>query len=450
MKQVNFTTLLTHLTIVHEILYNINMKDVKFPRVVGVGGRVQLKNGKKARVVMINNAATTPPFKATLSEVNRYLRTYGGLHRGAGPYAATTFQKVSESLEILRRFLGMSPEQAMIFTSNTSSAISLFAEMLHLTPDDVIVTSLLEHTSNNLPWTYNTRAKVEHANVFDDGSLDYADLEKKMAANKGKVKLVAMTGASNLTGYIPDIERISKLAHALGAMLFIDAAQLAPHRPIDMKKSGIDALAFSAHKLYAPFGLGVLVLPKRLLNSAPVNPAGGSIDMISDREILWAPPEVRHQTGTWNVTGVVALAKSAQIIMDFGWKKILQHEKDLVRYAAKQLRTVPGLTLYVPAEKYLSEDRTGNFAFNLKGYHHSLLSAILESEYGIETRAGTICNHRLVRRWLKVGDAEQKEIEKKISAGNRLASYGIVRASLGIHNTKKDIDTLVSALKFLS
>ena len=118
----------------------------------------------------------------------------------------------------------------------------------------------------------------------------------------------------------------------------------------------------------------------------------------------------------------------------------------MIEYMVKNLPKVPGLTLYVTAEKYLAENRIGTFPFNLKGYHHAEVACILEHEYGIETRAGTICNHKLVRRWNKIGDEEQKKIEEEIKNGNRLASYGIVRVSLGMHNTKEDLELLINAL----
>ena len=243
------------------------------------------------------------------------------------------------------------------------------------------------------------------------------------------------------------MKRLSRIAHKHNARLFVDAAQLAPHRPINMAEQGIDALAFSAHKIYSPFGLGVLVLPKDMLNRTPVDPGGGSIDMISEKDIVWAPSAERHQTGTWNVTGIIALAESCRVMMEVGWKTIVDHERELVEYTAKSLAEIPDLTLHVPLEKFLSEDRIGTFPFTLRGYHHALLAAILDHEYGIETRAGTICNHRLVRRWFTVDDDAQKEIEERIKNGDRLASYGAVRASVGIFNTKGDIDRLVDALK---
>lgn len=416
------------------------------PKVIGTDHVTRLSTGKRRRVVLLNNAATTPPFQATWEAVNNFLKTYGTFHRGAGPHADQTYKNVQEAINAIRKFLGVSKDQALLFTQNTSSAINLFIRLLGLKRGDIILTSTIEHTSNNLPWLHNSPAKVVYINAFDDGALDYADVEAKMKQYEGRVKLIAITGASNMTGFVPDVVRLSELAHKHHSLLFVDAAQLAPHRPIHMHREGIDALAFSAHKVYAPFGLGVLALPMRILDRQPVDPGGGSIDMISEKDIVWAPFEVRHQTGTWNVTGIIAAGASCKTLMDFGWAKLLRHEKSLVDYATKKLSAVPGIISYFAWEKYRLENRIGTITFNLPKYHHALVSAILEHEYGIETRAGTICNHRLVRRWHKVNDQEQRRIEREIKKGNRLASYGIVRASLGVHNTKKDIDELAHAL----
>jgi len=415
--------------------------------VIGQDTRITLPTGKEVELVMLNNAATTPPFEYTLKKVTEFLSEYGTFHRGSGPFAAKTYERVKVAMQIIRNFFGLGNEHEIIFTKNTSEAINLFIRLLELNEDDVIITSEIEHTSNNLPWTYNSKAQVIQVKAHSDGSLDYDDLEEKVKLHGKNIKLIALTGASNLTGYIPDIARISKLAKQNEALLFIDAAQLAPHRPINMKDAGIDALALSAHKIYAPFGIGVLALPKKILERAPVDPGGGSIDMLSKEGVVWAPSATRHQTGTWNVTGIIALAASCEVISSYGWDKIISHEKNLIEQMTKELYAIPQIKTYIPREKYFKDQRIGTFVFNIEGYHHSLVSAILENEYGIETRAGTICNHRLVRNWLKVSDKEQKEIEKAIQEGNRLATYGIVRASLGIQNSEKDIKRLVDALQ---
>ncbi len=414
--------------------------------VAGLSDRVCLANGKTSRIIMLNNAATTPPFEKTLCEIKSFAATYGTFHRGAGPRATATYMKTKRALAVIKKFIDLPEGHELLFTQNTSAAINLLVRLLRLKEDDVVITSEIEHTSNNLPWSYNGQATVVRIDSEKDGSLNYADLEKKAKKYAGRLNIIALTGASNITGYVPDIKRLSRTAHASEALLFIDAAQLAPHKQISMIEQGIDILAFSAHKIYAPFGLGILALPSYLLDQTPVDAGGGSIDMISDSSIVWAPASVRHQAGTWNVMGVVATAASCEAFLDIGWEAIETHERDLLAYAAKRLIDVPGLITPIPLETFVKERRVGTLVFNLPGYHHALLSAILENEYGIETRAGTICNHRLVRRWMGISDEKQKEIEKQILEGNRLASYGIVRASIGLHNTREDIDALVNAL----
>lgn len=404
----------------------------------------------QSSIIRLNNAATTPPFQATLQEVEAFLQTYGALHRGAGPHATRTLDKVNGAIRTIRNFLHVPKTHSILFTQNTSSAINLFARLLHLQKEDVVITSSIEHTSNSLPWRYNTPASVVEIDATKDGSLVYNDLRKKVATHNTHLKLITLTGASNQTGYSPDIPTLSTIAHENDALLFIDAAQLAPHGEINMTRDGIDALALSAHKLYAPFGLGVLVLPTTLLKATPVDPGGGSIDMISDTGILWAPHNERHQTGTLNVVGIIALAASCEEILRVGWENIEAHEQALVQHSAKKLSRIPKVTMHVPVECYLKERRIGTFPFSVVGIHHAKVAAILEHEYGIETRAGTICNHRLVRRWFSISDEQQRNIEKRIAAGDRLASYGIVRASIGLHNTKRDIDVLTDALQHIS
>jgi cysteine desulfurase/selenocysteine lyase len=418
------------------------------PEVMGAAARVSLSDGRIARVIQLNNAATTPPFRRTLDAVNAFFERYGALHRGAGPHARRTCEAVDDARASIRRFIGCSPEHALLFTQNTSAAVSLLARILRLRPDDVVLTSALEHTSNNLPWRAGAARVVEVA-VGDSGDIDYEHLADELARLEGHVKVVALTGASNQTGFVTDLARVARLTSHAGALLFVDAAQLAPHRPIDLARDGVDALAFSAHKVYAPFGLGVLALPRRLLAGAPVDPGGGSVDMLSEEGIVWSPPDERHQPGTWNAAGIIALGASCDTILAAGWHEVLRSERALVRYTAQKLAAIPGVRLHVAPSRYVEEDRIGTFPFSIDRLHHALAAAALEHEHGIEVRAGTICNHRLVRRWFGVDDEEQRAIEGAIERGDRLASYGIVRASLGIHSTTADIDELVAALEQL-
>jgi len=421
------------------------------PRVLGADSVTTLADGRDVRVVQLNNAATTPPFERTVREVQEFLGCYGALHRGAGPRARVTVDAVERAVRRITAFIGQPEQNALLFTSNTSAAINTLARLLPLTAEDVVLTSEIEHTSNNLPWRYNTPARVLDVRANDTGALDLEHLEQLFAEHAGRVKLLAVTGASNLTGYCPDLSALADRCHRAGALLFVDAAQLAPHRRIDMVEAGVDALAFSAHKVYAPFGLGVLSVPRAVLARQPADPGGGSIDMISDSgAVVWAPPGERHQTGTWNATGIVALGASCATILETGWDMIEAHERELVSRAAATLSAIPGVRLTVPAHSYRTDDRIGTFPFVVDGLHHALVAAALEHEHGIEVRAGTICNHRLVRRWIGVPDDEQARIEAEIAAGDRLSSYGIVRASLACHSTVDDIERLDQALRELA
>lgn len=450
LEDVGFTvhTVFTHLQTVLFICTKKSMGNIlhDIPHVIGTGTHVPLKTGGQTPITLLNNAATTPPFKKTMKYLETFLQSYGTFHRGAGVFAARTTDAMEHALGTIRSFIGVADDQTLLFTKNTSEAVNMLARILALTPHDVVLTSDIEHTSNFLPWKYNSAATVVTIASHDDGSLSLDDYRDKIKEYGTRVKLVALTGASNLTGYVPHLPTLADTAHSVGAIFFVDAAQLAPHRPINMQRDGIDALAFSAHKVYAPFGVGVLALPKKFLYRIPTDPGGGSIDMLSNTDIFWAPSADRHQSGTWNVTGIVALAKSIEVLLEVGWQNVLTHEKELVKYAVQKFLCVPGIKLFVQPKQYTEEHRIGTFPFLLDEYHHAHLAAILEHEYGIEVRAGTICNHRLVRRWLAIDDTQQKQIEHKIKEGDRLASYGIVRASLGIHNTKEDIDRLVQAL----
>ncbi|MCD2186766.1 aminotransferase class V-fold PLP-dependent enzyme [Actinomycetospora soli] len=416
------------------------------PRVHDAGRPASLPDGRSVPVAQLNNAATTPPLQAVLDAVTAMLGSYGALHRGAGPRARVTVELVEEATAAIRRFLGAPADHDLLFTTNTSAAINQLARLLELGPDDVVVTSEIEHTSNNLPWRLQSAARVVEVRADDTGALDLGHLAETLHGLRGRVRLVAVTGASNLTGHRPDLVTLASLAHDAGALLFVDAAQLAPHRAIDMAAAGVDALAFSAHKVYAPFGLGVLALPRTLLDRAPVDPGGGSIDMLDDDAVLWAPPGERHQTGTWNATGIVALGAAATALLDTGWPAVEAHERALTAYLVHQLAGTPGVRLAVEEESYRTEDRIGAVPFHVEGRHHALVASVLEAEHGVEVRAGTICNHRLVRRWVGAEDAEQARVVAAIAAGDRLASYGVVRASLGLQNTRADVDRLVAGL----
>src|SRR3989344_5319034 len=170
--------------------------------------------------------------------------------------------------------------------------------------------------------------------------------------------------------------------------------------------------------------------------------------MLSGNNIIWNKGVAKHQPGTINVNGIIALGEAMRIMEKIGWDRIMIHESKLTHQMALGLDGIKGVKLYVNPEKYSGNaaNRTGAITFSVRGLHHALVSAILGNEHAIETRSGTICNHRLVNRWFNITDKEQAEIESKMRSGNLLASYGIVRASLGVYNTEEEVDMFLGAV----
>ena len=289
----------------------------------GVETRVPLIGGESRVAVNFDNAATTPPFIEVVDTVHRFMDWYSSIHRGTGYKSQLSTEVYEHSRGITERFCGADPRyHTAIFCSNCTHGINILARRLNLPPGRRVLTTYMEHHSNLLPWTA-VNGEVEHADVSkNDGSLDLETLEAKLKV--GNVGLVAVTGASNVTGVLNPLGVIARLAHAHGALLMVDAAQLVAHRAIDMKSPGdpeaIDFLTFSAHKIYAPFGSGVLIARRDLWNNdgPPVFPGGGTVRMVTHQEVLWADlPEV-EEGGTPNVVGALALAKSLSIKLPDG------------------------------------------------------------------------------------------------------------------------------------
>ena len=241
------------------------------------------------------------------------------------------------------------------------------------------------------------------------------------------------------------VAELAELAHAHGAQLFVDAAQLAPHRPVDMAGSGIDFLALSGHKLYAPFGAGALVGDRRRLSErAPLLHGGGAIELVTPDDVIWADAPQRHEAGSPNVVGAVALAAACRALLDVGMDSVAAREQALATYLWSGLSTVPGLrrlTLW-PEDV----ERVGLATFNLDGYRHPLLAAILSAEHAIGVRHGCFCAHLLITRLLGIPDAEVDRLASELRAGRRPSLPGAVRASLGLGSTPDEIDRLVDAL----
>ena len=353
---------------------------------------------------------------------------------------------------MVTRFVGSNAAtHEVVFVRNATEALNLLAHRIVLGPDELVLTTRMEHHSNLLPWHRRPHALVE---LTPDGRIDIADLERKLQKHHGKVRLVTVSGASNVTGLLPDIRTIARLAHEQGALLAVDAAQVLPHRPFAMGKPGdperVDIVAFSGHKLYAPYGAGALVVPATLFaDGEPMLVGGGSACLVTTAGISWASGPDIEEAGSPNVIGVVAMAAALEELMRFGMERVADHERELTHYAVRRLRDIPSLTLYGPSwEDVLSgdEDRLGVLSFNLDGHSYAEVAAVLANEWGVGVRSGCFCAHLYVAHLLGLSDAEAVQVREQYIAELPVELPGMVRASIGIANSKDDIDRLASGL----
>ena len=418
--------------------------------VAGVEQTVPVIDGTRRRYVNLDNAASTPPLRTVRETVDQMADWYSSVHRGSGFKSRLSTVLYDRAREIVLEFVHANPnEMVAVFAVNTTDAINRLAFRLALKKDDIILTSVMEHHSNMLPW--RDLATVVNVRVDDDGRIDLDDLEENFQRYDGRVRLIAVTGASNITGYTPPIHRIAHMAHAHGAEILVDAAQLAAHRAIDVKPASdpghIDYLSISAHKMYAPYGSGALIANRRLLETGrPFMLGGGIVDLVTLDDMLLSGLPDREEAGSPNVIGAVALAKAIETLEQIGMDAVSFHERDLTAYALRRFKEIPELTVIGSADPDHVDERVGVLTFNIAGVPHGLVAAILAHEYGIAVRHGCFCAHPYLLRLLKVNAAEVEQSRAAIILHDKSEVPGGVRASIGIYNTKDDIDLLMDAL----
>lgn len=374
---------------------------------------------------------------------------YGAVHRGVGAKSYISTDLYEKCRSIVLDFLQANPAyHTVIFVQNTTEALNRLAAGWELPRDSIVITTEMEHHSNDLPWRKN--ATVRHVRVTADGTLDLNHLEDLLKKNKGRVKAVTVTGASNVTGYVNDLKTIAKLAHAVDAKLVVDAAQLAPHRKITMwsgqADESIDCLALSGHKLYAPFGSGVLVVPKSLMRSTPTQPGGGTVQLVTKHHVEWADLPAREESGSPNVLGAISLACAVKELQKIGMDKVATHESALTDQLLEGLRQMPHVTVYgIPDRR--QQDRVGVVSFNVQDLPHGLVGAYLAYCYGIGVRTGCFCAQPYIYHLLGMSEAKIIKRYRQFQAGS--PPPGLVRASLGLYNTPAEIEYFLSALEEL-
>jgi selenocysteine lyase/cysteine desulfurase len=384
-----------------------------------------------------------------LDAITRLAPIYSNVHRGTGFKSRLSSHLYDTARERVSRFVGADPEQATIFTRNTTESINHIARKLQLDVGDVVITTMMEHHSNDLPW--RRAGQVVHVQLNRHGGVDEADLRDQLERYRGRVALLAVTGASNVTGLLNPVHTWAEWVHEAGGMVLVDAAQLAAHRPISLRPASdpghLDFIAFSGHKVYAPFGAGVLVGPRAFLTLGdPAEVGGGTVDMVSVDRVEWSSLPDREEAGTPCVMGAIALAESLDELERLGWEELVAHERALTAQLIRRLAEVPGLMIYGSTEA----DRIGVVSFNLAGVPHALVAAILSCEWGIGVRDGCFCAHPYVKALLGVSDLESRIIEARMQEGDRSSVPGAVRVSLGIHNSEPEIERLALALSAIA
>lgn len=413
--------------------------------VVGADTKVPLKNGKYVTAINFDNAATTPPLFSVMSEIMNYAPWYSSIHRGKGYKSILSSSLYDHGREVIRNFVNAdNTRDVVIYTKNTTESINILSYILcHEDKDSVLLSTDMEHLANDLPW--RDKFTIDYVEIDKYGRLSMQDLESKLLKYEGKVKLVTVVGASNVTGYINPIYKIAKLVHKYGTKILVDGAQLVPHAPVDMKpydsSEHIDYLAFSAHKMYAPFGTGVLIGTKETFEKVPpVYKGGGDVRLVSHEFIEWNEPPSKDEAGTPNIMGVVALMTAIKTLSLVGMEAIHKYEDKLINYAIDQLKNIPDIKLYCYDKK--DKERVSLISFNIEGIHHDLVAKILSYEAGISVRNGLFCAHPYVEKLL---DLSNKDLEY-YHHNHDVPLPGMVRISFGLYNNYCEIDRLIKIL----
>jgi selenocysteine lyase/cysteine desulfurase len=413
-------------------------------QIVGAEIEVPLLDGSHRRYVNFDNAASTPALRPVYDKVNEFMSWYSSVHRGTGFKSQIATGAYELAHHVVACFVGADPEtNTVIFGKNTTEAINKLARRFPLEEEDVVLCSVMEHHSNDLPW--RQQARLIHIGVHDDGSLDEDDFDRLLREHAGRVKLVAISGASNVTGHLTPIHRLAEKAHAAGAKILVDAAQLAPHRAIDMRPDDdaghLDFVALSAHKMYAPYGTGALIGPLEVFgHGEPDMVGGGTVNIVTLDSVDWTAPPDRDEAGSPNVVGAVALAQAILSLQEIGMEALALHEAELTAHALRRLQEIDGVEVYGLTDPNRASERVGVIPFNVRGMDHYKVAAVLSFEGGIAVRNGCFCAHPYILRLLQVSGGEALRHQQDILNGTRVGLPGLVRMSFGCYNTIEEVD----------
>ena len=412
---------------------------------IGLDNKIVI-NGKK-QVIPINfdNAATTPVLKKVMRAVLKASENYGSIARGDGQksqYSSDLYEECRRY--VIKYFNAPLNKYTAIFVSNTTEGINKLSNILIKNKNDIVITSRMEHHSNDLPW--RGKCDLKYVEVDEKGRIIMEELEEMFSIYQDRIKYVTITGASNVTGYITDIRMVAKLAHKYGAKLIVDGAQLVPHRAINIcgkeDDDYIDFLIFSAHKVYAPFGSGAIIgLRGELEKYPPDTKGGGTVERVLDDEIIWLSTPEKNEAGSPNFFGAVALMQALKEMNKIGLELIESNEKKLLKMLIDGMKNFERVILYGDNENI--EDRLGIMVFNIDRLCYEMVGEYLASIRGIAVRQGGFCAHPYTRRLLGIKNDEIEEYIKK----NGMP--GMVRVSLGAYNSEKEVNIFLETIEYI-
>lgn len=376
-------------------------------------------------LVYLDSAATTLKPQLVIDRIHRhYSLETSNVHRGAHYLGDVATQAFESGRQRVHKFLNTQSSDEVVFVSGTTEGMNFIAQtwgLQNLKKDDEILLSEMEHHGNIVPWQMlaeRVGAKVISVNVNDLGELDFIDFQNKLSE---RTRIVSITACSNVLGTNTDMKRIARMAHSVGAIYVVDGAQVVSQRPVDVQDIDCDFFVFSTHKLFGPYGHGVVYGKRALLEAMPPYRGGGSmIAKVTFEKTTFNDIPYRFEAGTPHVEGAVGLHAAIDYIESLGFDKIYRHEHELLTYARQKISELDFIQMYGG-----SLDAGPIISFNMKGNHHSDVGQILDRE-GVAVRAGHHCAQPLMAK---------------------LGVAGTVRASFSVYNTKQDVDRLVAALK---
>ncbi|WP_338463278.1 cysteine desulfurase [Brevibacillus borstelensis] len=376
-------------------------------------------------LVYLDNGATSQKPIQVIEAIDAYYKEVNSnVHRGVHTLGSRATDKFEEAREKVRAFVNARETAEIVFTRGTTTAVNTIAygyARATLKPGDEIVTTVVEHHSNFIPWQQAakaTGATFKFIPLAEDGTITLDAVRETITDN---TKIVAIHHISNVLGDTAPIKEIAQIAHQHGAVLFVDGAQGAPHTKVDVQNLDCDFYTFSAHKMCGPTGIGVLYGKRELLEKTePMEFGGEMIDFVELYDSTWKELPWKFEGGTPIIAGAIGLGAAIDFLQEIGMEEIERHEKKLVAYAMEQMLEMDGVSVYGP-----KKDRSSLITFNLSEVHPHDLATVLDS-HGIAIRAGHHCAQPLMR-WLNVTAS--------------------ARASFYLYNTEEEVDVFLSGLK---